>query len=122
ALLDAIADRLLAIEERRIASYTGGWADYAQAQSAEPPPAEEPQPKPRRKRPPRAAKSEPTPLELIEAEVARAEERVADLEQKLSLDWSDLGLLTAHREARADLEALLKRWEALFEERGSNAR
>jgi len=124
ALLDAVADRLLAVEERRIVSYSGGWADYARAQEPEPapPPRTEPKPKAKRERAPRPAKREPTPLELVEAEVARAEARVADLERKLSVDWSDLALLTAHREARSDLEALLSRWEALFEESGSNAR
>jgi ATP-binding cassette subfamily F protein 3 len=114
ALLDAVAGRLLAVEDRRIASYTGGWADYARAQEPEPAPAPAP-PKPKRARPPRPAKAKPSALELVEAEVARAEERVAELERKLSVDWSDLALLTAHREARSDLEALLKRWEALFE-------
>ncbi len=121
ALLDAVAGRLLAIEERSIASYTGGFADYAKAQTEETPePA--PPPKPKRVRTPRPAKQQPSALELVEAEVARAEERIAELERKLAADWSDLGLLTAHREARADLEALLKRWEALFEESGSTAR
>src|SRR5262249_23772713 len=124
ALLDAVADRLLAVEDRRIASYSGGWADYARAQEPPPapPPRTEPKPKAKRERAPAPGKREPTPLELVEAEVARAEARVADLERKLSVDWSDLALLTAHREARSDLEALLRRWEALFEESGSNAR
>jgi ATP-binding cassette subfamily F protein 3 len=122
AVLDAVAGRLLAVEDRHIESYTGGWADYAQAQEPEPAPAPQPAAKPKRERPPRPEKAKPSPLELVEAEVARAEERVAELERKLSVDWSDLALLTAHREARSDLEALLKRWEALFEESGSNAR
>ena len=54
-------------------------------------------------------------LQLVEAEVARAEARVAELEQKLAQDWADMALLSAHRAAREDLEALLKRWESLFE-------
>ena len=53
---------------------------------------------------------------LVELEVARAEERVAELEQKLAADWGDASLLTAHREAREDLSALLERWESVFEE------
>ena len=64
-------------------------------------------------------KAKPTALELVEQEVARAEARVADLEQKLAADWGDADLLAAHREAREDLEALLSRWEALFEASGS---
>ncbi|HEX6761539.1 MAG TPA: ABC-F family ATP-binding cassette domain-containing protein [Gaiellaceae bacterium] len=121
ALLDAVAGRLLAVEDRGIVSYTGGFADYTQAQADEPVAAPEP-PKPKRERPPRPAKPQPTPLELVEAEVARAEERVTELERRLSVDWGDVDLLTAHRDARADLEALLRRWEALFEESGSTAR
>ena len=33
ALLDAVAHRTLAIEDQRIESYEGGWADYAQARA-----------------------------------------------------------------------------------------
>jgi ATP-binding cassette, subfamily F, member 3 len=121
-VLDAVAGRLLAIEDRRIVSYTGGFADYARAQVEEPPATAPPPPKPKRERTPRPAKRKPSALELVEAEVARTEQRIAELERKLAVDWSDLGLLTAHREARADLEALLRRWEALFEESGSTAR
>jgi ATP-binding cassette subfamily F protein 3 len=116
ALLDAVAERTLAIEDGRIASYNGGWADYVRAQQvveeeAPPPPPPAKKPGPRK---PRAAA--PTPLELVEKEVARAETRLAELEQKLAADWSDMALLAAHREAREDLEALLTRWESLFEE------
>jgi hypothetical protein len=52
----------------------------------------------------------------VEQEVARAEKHLAELEQKLAADWSDMALLSAHRAARQDLEALLTRWESLFEE------
>ena len=114
ALLDAVASRLLAVEERGIASYPGGWADYQRAQASEPTPAPAPPPKPRRDRPKRAAKAQPSELDLVEAEVERAEARLAELEQKLAADWSDVGLVEAHRKARAELEALLARWESLF--------
>jgi ATP-binding cassette subfamily F protein 3 len=120
ALLDAVAGRLLAIEHRRVVSYPGGWADYVRAQEevdAPPAPAapiEPPKPaKPKRPRP--AAKAKATPIELVEAEVARAEERLAGLEQKLAADWGNPELLAAHAAARDDLAALIARWEALFE-------
>ena len=118
ALLDAVADRMLAVEDHAIASYPGGWADYARAQEADaaPPP---PPPKEKREKPKRPAKAKPSALELVEGEVARAEARVADLEQKLAADWGDVDLLASHKAAREDLEALLKRWEALFEASGS---
>src|SRR5689334_13810001 len=99
ALLDAVAGRLLAIEDRRVVSYEGGWADYVRAQEtageqpAAPPTA---QPKPKRER--RPTRPAPSPIELVEAEVTRAEERVADLERKLAEDWGDAKLLAAHRE------------------------
>ena len=71
ALLDAVAGRLLAVENGRIVSYPGGWADYARSQDAEvaapPVPAA-----PKREKPKRAPKPKPTPIELVEAEVARA--------------------------------------------------
>src|ERR671931_814374 len=118
AVLDAVAGRLLAVEDGRIASYAGGWADYVRAQERDesaPPPT----PKPKAEKPKRPPKPKPTPLELVEAEVARAEERVAELERRLAEDWSDAELVAAHRAARDDLAALISRWEALFEATGS---
>ena len=113
ALLDAVAERLLAVEEKHIASYAGGWADYVSAQEPQAaPPAPPPQEKPAK--PKRTPKPAPSALELVEKEVARAEQRVNDLEKKLAADWSDMALLAAHREAREDLQALLQRWESLM--------
>ena len=117
ALLDAVASRLLAVEDKRIVSFPGGWADYARAQaddSLSAPLIVTPTPK--REKPRRPPKAKPTALELVELEVAQAEERVAEIEQRLANDWGDLGLLAAHRDAREDLAALLERWEAVFEE------
>jgi ATP-binding cassette subfamily F protein 3 len=113
ALLDAIADRLLAIEGHAIASYSGGWADYVSAQAEDATPAPPP-PKVKHERPRRPAKPKPSALELVEGEVERAEARVAELEQQLAADWSDVELVNAHKAAREDLEALLRRWESLF--------
>jgi ATP-binding cassette subfamily F protein 3 len=114
ALLDAVADRMLAVEDRAIASYPGGWADYVHAQGVDAAPPPPPPPKERREKPKRPAKAKPSALELVEGEVERAEARVAELEQKLAADWGDVDLLASHKAAREDLEALLKRWEALF--------
>ncbi len=69
----------------------------------------------KREKPKRPAKAKPTALELVEREVERAEARVAELEQKLAADWGDVELLASHKAAREDLEALLERWEALFD-------
>ena len=120
ALLDAVADRMLAVEHHAIASYPGGWADYVRAQEADAgPPPPPPPAKEKREKPKRPAKAKPSALELVEGEVERAEARVAELEQKLAADWGDVELLASHKAAREDLEALLKRWEALFAESGS---
>jgi ATP-binding cassette, subfamily F, member 3 len=113
ALLDAVASRLLAVEEKQIVSYPGGWADYQRAQAEEAaPPA--PEVKPKREKPRRAAKAAPSALDVVEAEVERAEARLAEVEQKLATDWSDVQLVAAHKRARDELDALLARWESLF--------
>jgi ATP-binding cassette, subfamily F, member 3 len=114
ALLDAVADRMLAVEDGAIASYPGGWADYARAQEADAAPPPPPAAKAKRERPRRPPKAKASALELVEGEVERAEARVAELEQKLAEDWGDVDLLASHKAAREDLEALLQRWESLF--------
>jgi ATP-binding cassette subfamily F protein 3 len=116
ALLDAFATRTLAIEDGTLSSYDGGWAEYVRKRAPEPEPAPAPPPKPAKPRPARPVKPKPTPLELLEAEIARSEQRVAELEGRLAEDWSNMDLLTAHRAARDDLAALLARWETMFEE------
>jgi ATP-binding cassette, subfamily F, member 3 len=123
ALLDAVAERTLAIEDGRLVSYDGGWAEYVRRRdelraAAAPPPDE----KPRRERPkpapPQAAPKPPRPTELdrIESEIAKREAAVAELERKLADDWSDVETLAAHRRARDELQSLLERWETAFEQ------
>ncbi|MDQ2910481.1 MAG: ATP-binding cassette domain-containing protein [Actinomycetota bacterium] len=117
ALLDAVAQRLLAIEEKSISSYEGGWAEYAQGRAepaeAPPQPARQRKEKPKPQRPQAALPSE---LERLESEISRQEEEVAELERRLSEDWSDVATLAAHRSARDTLQGLISRWERLFEE------
>jgi len=115
ALLDAVAQRTLAIEDKQLNSYDGGWAEYVRAREsrAEPEPVvEKPQrePKPRPHQKPR-----PSELERIEAEIAERETAVADLERRLAEDWNDVETLAAHRRARDELQALLQQWEMVFE-------
>jgi ATP-binding cassette subfamily F protein 3 len=114
ALLDAVSGRLLAIEGTALVSYPGGWAEYRRAASELPAPPPAP-PKPKRERPKPARAQGPSPLELVEREIARGEERVAELERRLAEDWANVDLVAAHRAAREDLAALLDRWESLFE-------
>jgi len=118
ALLDAVPDRIVAFEDGVLRSYDGGWADMERERSAAEP-AEEPEP--RVEKPPKApsrrpAKRSPSELERLEADIEAAEARVADLERRLSDDWTNMDVLTAHRNARDDLTALLARWEVLFED------
>jgi len=117
ALLDAVAQRLLAIEEGTVRSYDGGWAEYQRRRDgleveALQPPARRQKPKPSSRPQP----SRPSELEQIEAEIAQREAAVAELERRLSEDWSDVEALAAHRQARDELQRLISRWERLFEE------
>jgi ATP-binding cassette, subfamily F, member 3 len=116
ALLDAVAHRLLAIEDQTLRSYDGGWAEY-QRRRVEPEP-EPAAPPPRREKPKPAPRerSRPSELEQLEGQIAEREAAVAELERRLSEDWSDVEMLNAHRQARDELQALLSRWERLFEE------
>ena len=119
ALVDAVAERTLAIEDRTLRSYDGGWADLerersAQALSAAPKAPKNipgPQQNPTRRKP----RLGPTQLELVEAQIAAVEARVSELESKLADDWTNMDVLAAHRASRDELAALLGRWEALFD-------
>jgi ATP-binding cassette subfamily F protein 3 len=115
ALLDAVSGRLLAIEDGRLVSYAGGWAEYQRR--GEPVPEAAPRRPPKAKpraRPKQQQKQNQSPLELVEREVERGEARVAELERQLAEDWTNVDLVAAHRAARDDLAALLARWESLF--------
>jgi ATP-binding cassette subfamily F protein 3 len=120
ALLDAVADRTLAIEESRVNSYDGGWAEYVRRREerrAPAPPPPEPKPSKARKPQPKAKghATVQSELERLEAEISDRETTVADLERQLAEDWSDADTLAAHRRARDELRALLDRWETAFE-------
>jgi len=116
ALLDAVAERTLAIEDGELHSYDGGWAEMLRRREERTARMVKPEPKVERKRKPaRASVRRPSELEQIEAEIASREAEVADLERKLAADWSDAEILAAHKNARAALQALLARWEDLFD-------
>jgi ATP-binding cassette subfamily F protein 3 len=129
ALLDAVAERTLAIEDGTIRSYEGGWADYVRARDARETrdasvggltPKNAPRAgsveNQKQARSADASPKRPSELEQLEVRIARQEETVADLERKLADDWNDMELLTAHRAARDELQSLLDRWETLFAE------
>jgi ATP-binding cassette subfamily F protein 3 len=121
ALLDAVAERTLAIEDGTVRSYDGGWAEYVarrdeatRAQAAVdlvPGTVKKASRKTREK--PQAPR--PNELERLEAEIAAAEQAIAGLERRLAEDWADMDAVAAHKHARDQLEGLLARWERLFE-------
>ena len=101
ALLDAVAERTLAIEDGELHAYDGGWAEMLrrreeraarasprrQPKAREEAEARDAAPKPRR----------PSELEKIESEIAAREAEVRELETKLATDWSDVETLAAHK-------------------------
>jgi ATP-binding cassette subfamily F protein 3 len=119
AVLDVVPNRIVAIEDRTLRSYDGGWADLQLARSAAEPQAQAPEgPPPKEKparKPARRASQPPSELELTEARIAETEARIAELEQTLAGDWSNMDVLAAHRAARDQLQVLLARWEELFD-------
>jgi ATP-binding cassette subfamily F protein 3 len=122
ALLDAVPDRIVAIEDGRLRSYEGGWADLerqratAAAAQPSPEPAKPPKPKPERVPAPRPQTSRaPTELELLEAEIEATEGRVSELERKLADDWANMDVVAAHNAEREELRNLIALWERLFE-------
>ena len=121
ALLDAIADRTLALEDGTIRSYDGGWADYVAARDerAKPDAPKPEKPKQARPKPGPATKPRPSELERLESDIADREAEIADLERQLADDWSNVDVVAAHRRARDDLQTLLTRWEQLFERSGT---
>jgi ATP-binding cassette subfamily F protein 3 len=120
ALLDAVAQRTLAIEDGSLTSYEGGWAELIRRRE-EREKAAEPSPKPKapKRKPAPAKPTGPTPLEAVETEIATKEETVAELERRLADDWGNVELLAAHRKARTELQDLLARWEQLFQRSGA---
>ena len=123
ALLDAIAERTLAIEDGELHAYDGGWAEMlrrrqeraARAQAAESKPKAGKAEAKKLGRVAQKVKQRPAELDRIEADIAAREAEVAELEAKLADNWTDVDLLAAHKRARDGLAALLERWEALFE-------
>ncbi|MGH3064539.1 MAG: ATP-binding cassette domain-containing protein, partial [Gaiellaceae bacterium] len=119
ALLDAVAQRTLAIENRGLRSYEGGWAELIRRREEVARAAEAPAPKVTKKAKAAPAKpAGPTALQVVEADIERQEAAVADLERELAEDWGNADLLRRHRAARDELKALLARWEQLLESSG----
>jgi ATP-binding cassette subfamily F protein 3 len=118
ALLDAVAERTLAIEDAELHAYDGGWAEMLRRRderAARKTPEPVVERKPKRVKAPKAAQRRPSELERVEAEIATREAEVAALEEQLAADWSNVETLAAHKRSRDALASLLERWEELFE-------
>jgi ATP-binding cassette subfamily F protein 3 len=117
ALLDAVAERTIAVEHHALQSYEGGWADLVQAREERvaPPPTVERVPKEPKAARPTTKKKGPTELEQVERRITTLEQHVAQLEAKLAEDWTNMDMLTEYRTSRDELQELLERWEVLFE-------
>ena len=120
AVLDAVAERIIAVEDGTLRSYPGGWADYARIRADEDAPAPPPKERKEKELSQQAKTARPKPqrpseLEQIETSIQTRELELAELEQRLAEDWGDVETLAAHKLARDDLRVLLERWEQLFE-------
>ena len=119
ALLDAVAERTLALEDGTIRSYPGGWADLMRLREERDrkraAPAPEPKSKPKKERPAKVVAKRPSDLERLEADIARREAKLKELEGSLATDWTNADLVADHRRARDELDALMARWETLAE-------
>jgi ATP-binding cassette subfamily F protein 3 len=116
ALLDAVAERTLAVEDLELHTYDGGWAEMLRRREERSARAEVPVvvKKEKAAKPRKPAKPKPSELERVEAQIASAEAELAVLEERLAEDWSNVETLAAHTQARDGLASLLERWEALF--------
>jgi ATP-binding cassette subfamily F protein 3 len=127
ALLDAVSERTLAIEDGELGSTHGGWADYVRSRedrassgreiSSEPAARRVPKKQPRQVEPEHPKR--PRELDRVEAEIEAKEQLIADLERRLADDWNDFDLVAAHQREREELKLLLDRWEQLFDAAGS---
>ena len=114
AVLDAVPDRIVAVEDHGLRSYEGGWADLVQARAQEKEPPEPAPEKPKKVRRRPQERPRPSELDRVEAQIGELERQVAAMEERLAVDWADMDLLTAHRAARDELQRQLARWEELF--------
>ena len=121
ALLDAVGKRTVALEERSLRSYEGGWAEYLRVREERETQPSEPrrEAKPRRERPRPAgpSKNERRRLAELEREVERAEATLRALEDELAdpSRWSSPELTgestERHAAARRAVEEAYARWE-----------
>jgi len=118
AVLDAVPDRIVAVEDLALRSYDGGWADMIRERSTSRDAADSSEPA--RSAPKRAPKppvrQRPSELDRVEKRISELEPRVAELENRLAENWTDMDLLASYTASREELDGLLANWEVLFAE------
>ena len=135
ALLDAVGSRTVAVEDRTLHSYVGGWPEYVRVRNERASaPAREPDPKPATKpaesqpgraKPPRKREQPTTGAgdaraqRALEREIESAEAALRSLESELSDPgaWSDArrsaDSTARHDAAKRAVESLYARWERI---------
>ena len=123
ALLDAVGTRTIAIEDRTLHSYVGGWPEYLRvreerseaektAKRAKPAPPPKPRPAGPSKNQQRRAGELEKAIEAAEAELRTLEEELADPGA-----WNDPRTAAKstkrHTQAKRALEALYAEWEGV---------
>ncbi len=120
ALLEAVGSRTVVIEDGRLQSHPGGWAEYrsrVEAERAAPAPAKKAR-VPRKAEPSKNARAA---LARLEREVEEAEAEFKRLEDELAdpSHWSDPGRAARstqrHERARKRLAEVMARWEEAAE-------
>jgi ATP-binding cassette subfamily F protein 3 len=124
ALLDAVGTRTVALEDRTLHSYVGGWPEYlrvreeraeAERTAKRAKPAPPPKPKPVAAK----SKNEQARAQRLERQIEAAEAALAALEEELANPqaWNDprsaAKSSARHAEAKQALEELYARWEAV---------
>jgi len=128
ALLDAVGTRTIALEDRTLHSYVGGWPEYlrvreerreAERQAKRSKPTQASKPAPAASAPKPKSKNEQARAKKLEAEIEKAEAALAELESELAdpAAWNDPRAAAEssarHAEAKKALEELYARWEAV---------
>ena len=127
ALLDAVGKRTVAIEDRTLHSYLGGWPEYVRAredrarQAAADKADRATADKPARRRPARPKNAQPDARvqERLEREIEAAEASLRALEEELSdpAAWSTpqrtASATARHERAKRAVDELYERWERL---------
>ena len=119
ALLEAVGSRTIVIEDHRLRSHGGGWAEYRAAVEAE---SVAPSKSRERRRPASGpSKNRIADAERLEREVEAAEAAFRSLEDELAdpSRWTDPGRAAEssrrHERARRELDDLYARWERALE-------